>query len=102
MPLEKFLVETVSLALQNPIMAALLVILYLQWTVRFGAAAQYFSTLEGLVAVVIALSHQVENVDEEAVSERFNGGDSSDFISKDDLDELTTDYPRRDRGGSDD
>lgn len=101
MPLEKFLVETVSLALQNPIMAAALVIVYLQFTMRYGAAAEYFNTLDGLVAVVIALSTEVDGVDEEAVVKKFDQGDSNEFLDGEADMDLHQDYPTRERGEGD-
>lgn len=77
---EKFLVEAMSLALQNPVVAAVLVIIYFQYTIRFGVLHDYFSDMDSVKALAIALAEANDNIDDEAVSEEFNGGDSSNYL----------------------
>lgn len=73
-----------DLVLQNPLLAAVLIIGYLHYSMRFGAMATYFDTLDGLVAVVIAIAEEVDGVNEDTVHERFNGGDSNEFLEAED------------------
>lgn len=81
--LEKFLVETISLAMQNPVVAAALVILYFQYTIRFGELANYFDDMNNVKALAIALAEANDNIDDAAVSDEFNGGDSSTYLKDD-------------------
>lgn len=81
--LEKFIIETISLAIQQPVLAAVIVVCYIQWLVRFGALADYLETIDVLAAVSIAIAEEVDGVDENAVAKRFNGGDSQTYLEDD-------------------
>lgn len=61
----------------NPVLAAVIVIAYFQYSLRYGMLGDHIRAMETLIAVVIALSHHVEDVDETKVEEEFNGSDSS-------------------------
>lgn len=69
-----------ELLANQPIVAAFIVIFYLHYQLLWGRLAAYLDKLDGIVAIVIALAEEVDNVDEEAVAGRFNGTDSSEYI----------------------
>lgn len=68
-----------SFMLQNPVLAAMIVIAYFQWSIKHGTLSDHFDTVEGLVSVTTILAEEVEGVDEDAVRERFNGDFPADY-----------------------
>jgi len=80
-----FLVENVGIAL--------LIIAYLWYEIHHGRGDEYFSQLGDVAAkvdetiiAVVALSHEIEDIDEDKVADRLNGHSPDDFRLNDDDD----------------
>lgn len=65
--------------MDNPMLAAVLVIAYLQYSMKFGALGAHLSQIESLTKVVIAIAHIDDDIDEEAVMNELDATDSRIF-----------------------
>jgi hypothetical protein len=80
-----FLAENIGIALP--------VIAYLWYEVHHGRGEEYFSQIDSVAAkvdetiiAVVALSHEIEDIDEDKVADRLNGHSPDDFRLNDDDD----------------
>lgn len=66
----------------NPLLAAFIVIGWLQYSMRYGKLGEHLDMIESAVSLLIRISHEVPGVDEEKVEAEFNGSDSTYYIKE--------------------
>ena len=77
----EFISELINLGGDNPIVAALIIILYFQYELRFGTLRKHFDRIDAVVSVVIGLASKSNHIDERSVIDELDASDSRKYFS---------------------
>lgn len=64
--------STIEMMLNNPLVAAILMIAYFQYELSYGKLSKFLSNQENVIAAVIAIAEKVEGVNHRSIMSDFS------------------------------